>query len=367
VDFHNEVHIVKVIDPKTKKEITDPEVIKSAEKTVEEMIYDNEGEFLPQEESVNTPMKAFEQWAEAIEQGKLTNDQIDVLKQALAQLPTGPEGPTLQLGPNGQTAIQFFNELGLDDKDLDEKLEAAAKLDDTANALDAFALWAQEDYPELAVELGISNTGTADEATHPDSDTPQSTNIMSAENDEMTPPNTMMPKEGHDPKDMIKEVAKIVKSFYNKDNPKVGPFRGHEGIIIDVKKSISEKFGEKAGEQAAQLAEKFMNKLTNEWQHLHGKVTPVDDTDGLARLKELLGNVKQKVEGIGEKDYSKYNEPTIDRIKKGETNPVDRTDYDEPAVFRDADKKGKKLSPELDKLTDPSIREMAEILKLSGI
>jgi hypothetical protein len=101
-------------------------------------------------------------------------------------------------------------------------------------------------------------------------------------------------KEGN----MVQEVAKIVKSFYNRDNPEVGPFRGGEGIVLDVKKSISEKFGEEAGEQAAQMAEQFMNKLTQEWQQRHG--TPVNGDDGLARLKELVGNIKTKVEGMGE-------------------------------------------------------------------
>jgi len=241
------------------------------------------------------PNESFEMWAEAVEQGKLTDDQIAALKQALDQLPTGTEGPTLQLGPEGQTAIQFFSELGIDDKELEEKLEAAAKLDPAANGLDAFALWVEQDYPELGVVLGISGTveqppAPAAEATQPDSATPQSTNIMSAENDEATMGKGMMPKES-----MIKEVAKIVKSFYNRDNPEVGPFRGHEGIAIDVKKSISEKFGEEAGEQAREIAEKFMEKLAQEWHQKHGKV----EHDGLARLKELLGNVKTKVEGLG--------------------------------------------------------------------
>jgi len=68
---------------------------------------------------------------------------------------------------------------------------------------------------------------------------------------------------------MIQEVAKIVKSFYNRDNPNVGPFRGEEGIAIDVEKKISEKFGEKAGQQARMMAEKYMQKLTQEWSMRH--------------------------------------------------------------------------------------------------
>ena len=57
----------------------------------------------------------FEDWADATEQGSLTNDQIDQLKQALSELPTDNDTPKLELGPEGQTAIQFFSDFGLDD------------------------------------------------------------------------------------------------------------------------------------------------------------------------------------------------------------------------------------------------------------
>jgi len=251
------------------------------------------------------PTDSFEEWAEAVEQGKLTDDQIEELKQELGKLPTDPNGnPLLQLGPNGQTSWQFFNQLGIDDTDLKDKLEAAAELNDETNGFEVFVLWAQKDYPELAVALGFSGTPEAqpeqpptDEMTQPDSGGPGMATVhgmMPNENDEATMGKGMMPAEDRDPKDMIKEVAKIVKSFYNRDNPEVGPFRGNEGIAIDVKKSISEKFGEEAGEQAREIAEKFMEKLAQEWHQKHGKV----EHDGLARLKELLGNVKTKVEGL---------------------------------------------------------------------
>jgi hypothetical protein len=43
-----------------------------------------------------------------------------------------------------------------------------------------------------------------------------------------------------------------------------------------------------------------MEKLSKQWESEHGSV----DNDGLARLKELLGNVKAKVEGIGDQGNS---------------------------------------------------------------
>jgi hypothetical protein len=142
------------------------------------------------------------------------------------------------------------------------------------------------------------NLGPAPEQPAPEEPVPTGTSESdSDETVSMSSPKTA------DPREMVKEVAKIVKSFYNRDNPEVGPFRGGEGIVIDVEKQIAEKFGEEAGSQAAQMAEAFMEKLTTEWQDRHGKTAGVAD-DGLARLKELVGNIKQKVEGIGDQGTS---------------------------------------------------------------
>ncbi len=258
----------------------------------------------------------FEEWAEAVEQGKITDDQIESLKQAVSELPDGK----LELGPEGQTAFQFFSEFGLEDSDLEEKLKAAAEVDPNSDGLEALQTWATDNYPELLVALGISGgeeepeaepAGAASAPSEPEAE-------VGAQPEEPAPAvEGEEEEERHaDPRAMIQEVAKIVKSFYNRDNPEVGPFRGGEGIVLDVKKSIGEKFGEEAGEQAAQLAEKFMQKLTMEWESRHGRPAGnVDDSDGLARLKELLGNVKQKVESIGGPKKSEV--PAYLRKEKG--------------------------------------------------
>jgi hypothetical protein len=166
------------------------------------------------------------------------------------------------------------------------------------NAIEIFGKWAEDNYPELLVALGMS--GVAAETTIPPTGAPGLATVHGTmENDEGNMGPGMMSKEDkHDPKDIVKEVAKIVKSFYNRDNPEVGPFRGNEGIAIDVEKTVSEKFGEAAGAQARELAEKFMAKLTQEWQERHGKSGAVDQDDGLARLKELVQKIKGNVESI---------------------------------------------------------------------
>ena len=227
---------------------------------------------------------AFEEWAESVEQGTLTDDQVNVIKQELSILPQGADGlPELELGPNGTTAWQFFNELGIEDTDLEDMFSKMADIDDTTNATEVFQKWGQSNYPELLVALGMSAEEPAEE--------PETLDNQQENGEAGGPANNMMSKES-----VIKEVAKIVKSFYNRDNPEVGPFRGQDNIALDAKKKCTEMFGEEIGEQAEQLATQFMEKLSNEWEQRHGKV----EDDGMARLKELLNRVKGKVESIGD-------------------------------------------------------------------
>ena len=269
----------------------------------------------------------FEQWAEAVEQGKLTDDQVEALKNAIE---TEIAGDSVPLGDDGQSAWDFFSgAISLDDNspefsdDLRQTFADAAKVDPETDGMEVFQVWASKNYPELAVALGMSEkdstTEPADSETPPESEptaletTPEP---QTSENDDIAPPNTMMPKESSK-EDMIKEVAKIVKSFYNRDNPTVGPFRGGEGIALDVEKKISEKFGESAGSLARKMAEAFMEKLTTQWEEKHSKKVGVAD-DGLARLKELVGTIKTKVEGIGDQgesgeDFNKNIMPAEDQ------------------------------------------------------
>lgn len=195
----------------------------------------------------------FDEWVEAVEQGKLTDDQIETLKTEIENLPSGK----LELGPEGQVAWQFFSGLGIEDLDLQEKLKDMANIDDSTDALEVFKAWATDNYPEILVALGMSS----DEAEQPPAEQP--------------PAEQPVAEAGE--KSMFKEIATIIDSRFNKDNPDVGPFNGHEGILIDVEKSISEKFGEAAGKKARMVAEKYMEKLTAKWQHLHGESADVDE------------------------------------------------------------------------------------------
>ena len=78
-------------------------------------------------------------------------------------------------------------------------------------------------------------------------------------------------------------------------------------------------FGEEVGDQAEQLAMEFMEKLSKRWEEKHGTV----QDDGLARLKELLGNVKSKVESMGDVGGHPGNNIMSAEDDKKETPPFD--------------------------------------------
>jgi len=240
----------------------------------------------------------FEEWADATEQGKLTDEQIQELKAAIEELPQGPDGPELDY----DTAYNFFNQYGIDSDELQNKLqdEQQRASDIQATPLQIFQSWAKEEYPELLTSLGMGEEETAPEAPPAEAPPPEA----GAAPAPAAPPAPEQPVAEGKGNKVVQEVAKIVKSFYNQSNESVGPFRAPENIALDCKKTVTEKFGEKAGEQAYEMAEAFINKLTQEWHQKHGRVksNPVDHGDGLSvdSLKEILGRIKSKVEGISQ-------------------------------------------------------------------
>jgi hypothetical protein len=238
----------------------------------------------------------FEEWADATEKGTLTPDQLNNLKAAIEALPQGDQGPELDV----TAADAFFSnpDLGLvelpnfdefekslhDEQGRDEEIQATP--------IQLFQSWAKENNPALLAALGMEG-GEAPQAAP---EVPPAAPAAPA------PVAPEQPVAEGSKGSMVQEVAKIVKSFYNASNESVGPFRGEEGIVIDVEKQISEKFGENAGKQAGEMARTFMEKLTQQWHQKHGKVANGHQDDGLARMMELVGNIKQKVEGMGQNE-----------------------------------------------------------------
>ena len=275
--------------------------------------------------SAGVRFEQFEEWAESTEQGTLTPDQLNNLKAAIEALPQGDQGPELDV----TAADAFFSnpDLGLIElpnfDEFEQSLhdEQGRSEEIQATPIQLFQSWAKENNPALLSALGMEGG----EAAAPAPEAPPAA-------PEAPPVAPEQPVAEGSKGSMVQEVAKIVKSFYNASNESVGPFRGEEGIVIDVEKQISEKFGEKEGKQAGEMARAFMEKLTQQWHQKHGKVANGHQDDGLARMMELVGNIKQKVEGMGQPEMEK--EGMMDKAKAFGKKVLDRVAPDDDELLR---------------------------------
>jgi hypothetical protein len=100
------------------------------------------------------PSDQFNNWADSVETGTLSNDQAEDLKQELDGMETDSEGlPKIDLGTDGTIAVSFFQDHGLDNSDLAAALQQAASSDSTQNAYRVFADWATSQGQEQLVQF----------------------------------------------------------------------------------------------------------------------------------------------------------------------------------------------------------------------
>lgn len=209
----------------------------------------------------------FQEWANALEEGTLTDDQINSLKLELENM--AQTGQKLDF----QTAYEFFQQFGINDSQLEKDFQSQADLDISVDPLKTFRDWAADAYPDLLAPL--SAVLPKDEApiqpAPAEQPAPAPAEQPAVENDDHQWTNNMMSKvsEGQNMDEVYHRVAEMVKSRFNKDNPNVGPFNGQEGILLDVEKEIKEKYGEEVGQHARTVAEKFMERLTQKWAAKH--------------------------------------------------------------------------------------------------
>ena len=106
--------------------------------------------------------------------------------------------------------------------------------------------------------------------------------------------------------------------------------------LLDLINEMSEDEG------AVELQDSFNIELGEDLLIETGVVDFAEDgiiLEGDDKMLELLAEYGVILE---ETDWSKYDEPTINRIKRGVTKPVDKTDYDKPTYQRKKEKEEKK-------------------------
>ena len=106
--------------------------------------------------------------------------------------------------------------------------------------------------------------------------------------------------------------------------------------ILDLINEMSEEEG------SIELMDSFDIELGEDLLVETGVIDFMEDgivLEGDEKMLELLAEHGVVLE---ETDWSKYDEPTVSRIKKGVTKPVDKTDDDKPAFLRKKEKEEKK-------------------------
>jgi hypothetical protein len=231
----------------------------------------------------------FQVWAEAVEQGQLTSDQIQSLSSELPQLKLGMDGAEAWETLSG---ILELDDANPDDMDLKAALQGRASDQATDNnaagpAAEIFKSWVDLKHPDWKDSL-MQILPQAEPT--PDAEPEQQ---PAAENEDGLGTGEIV-GETSPKKSMIEMIAEKVKSFHNLSNESVAPFRDPETVATDIKKQVEEEFGESAGEKAREVALAYMERCNSGWQ----KGTD-NNLDELARLRELVGNVKKKIENIG--------------------------------------------------------------------
>lgn len=261
----------------------------------------------------------FENWVKNIDEGTLEPDALYELSELLKN--------NIPIGADGEAGIQSLEGIGIVNDALEKLIVARAAEQGGENTMlrDVVSEWLYKDDPEAAQELDLmpkniapvepamseDSNGIAfgdkmvdpsslevdgvDTRDHPDytdayfshAEYTDGTPLSDKELDQLTDlhgdivnqmahekfyesgaeEDAVMNKtdKGHPPGSMIKQVAEMVKSFYNRNHKEqgLGPFpKGEEGVVIHIRKEL--------GDEAGNLAEKFVAKLSQEAQESIG-------------------------------------------------------------------------------------------------
>jgi hypothetical protein len=313
----------------------------------------------------------FEKWVESIDEAEF---RPDVMKRDMEEMGYLSNTP-MEL----DNALEFFQSYGLENDpdyaDLEEKLEAAkefpAEFDN--NGMEVFKLWAVENNKQdLLDELGIAvdeEPGTAQE--------PQPSDAAPTAPAPAAPTQTQPPvaESGNKIKHTFDEtINEIVGQHFNLDNENAHPFISDEKILIEIRKAIKEKLEElgvndeskleRAQQYAENLAKLRIQECTKMWEEKHQKSVEsfnpqTQDENVLERMKELIGNIKEKVQ------YQE--EGMMDKVKSFGKKVLDKVAPDDATLLKNLEKdSGGSIPPRFEPKPEPK-NEMAEILKLSGI
>lgn len=209
----------------------------------------------------------FESWADAVTEGTLEPDTLMSLKDLLAS--------GLTLGVDGVSAIEALQGIGVHNDALEKALEAAAELNPEADPTPTIVAWLQKEDPEAAAELFGDQSAPEAPAPTPAAPAPEEVpaELPVAEEDEEAMTNAEPAPE----KPNVREIAEVVKSFYDRETGKFP--KGETGVITHCKKM----FGDKGGA----LAERLVAHLSQQGQQREAMMAAQRQFEDIKKLAGL--------------------------------------------------------------------------------
>jgi hypothetical protein len=238
------------------------------------------------EKTAGKTFEKFEEWADDVTEGRLTDDEIANLKDLLDS--------GLTLGVDGTNAIESLQGLGIDDPALISALEELAKVNPEADPTPTIGAWLSKNDPDAAHALGMEHEQPAAPEAAP---APEEAPAEEAVGDDHANKAKKLAQAGQKPKEpnlsvgqklksivkgatawvnnkpdmdsdldldeegegeempqeevSLHDIAEMVKSFYDRETKKF-PL-GKTGVVTKVRKEM--------GDNAAQLAERLVDHL----------------------------------------------------------------------------------------------------------
>lgn len=197
---------------------------------------------------------AFESWADAIVEGRLAPDTVTSLKDLIDN--------KLSLGVDGINAIESLEGIGITDDELESALVELAKLNSEADPVPTIAAWLETFDPDAAEQLNLTTATDED----------------------------MSDLIASDSKIDVREIAEMVKSFYDEET---GNFPiGETGVVIKITKALGDHAGSLAEQLVQHLAARQETIEYDVDQHGHMQepiTTDLDESDEFIDIMKLAG------------------------------------------------------------------------------
>ena len=214
---------------------------------------------------------AFEDWADALAEGTMTPDQVEQFKELL--------GSGLTLGPDGTSAIEALQGIGIQDPALEKALKSLAAIDPQADPLETIEAWLKVNDPDVLTQLGGGQEEQPAEQPPAEEPAPEAGAEAPEVGGEIPSPDEQAMAEGDEDMDnaepqetqsvSLKELAEFIGAFYNPNAREQGLGEWRKGPT-ELGIMATKQFGDKAGRMVELMVTKMQK--ASEGQHEFSEV-----------------------------------------------------------------------------------------------